>query len=435
VIAAGRHGTPEQNGRLSAAVGLLLLAVATTACGKKGPPLAPFSNLPAAVTSLTAKRVGAQVVFQFTVPTTNIDGRQPADLDRVDLYAHTTRPVLPGDYLKRGTIVGSVKVPRPAAASEGGASAPPPHPGVDQGAVATLVETPDFSAPQLEPPVPAPEIDVENRPLFPEGGGPLLSPRRATFAARYYVAVGVNRRGRPGPPSAVVEMPLVPPPAPPIDVTVTYTEKSLSVSWAPPALPLARPIQAPSPQEGALPSRPVTSAARSSGYNLYEVPPSTASADSTSAVPALRPLNASLLTSTGFEDSRIEFGAERCFVVRSQETLGTVTVESAASQTACVTPVDTFRPAPPRSVAAVASEGAISLIWEPNDEADLAGYLVLRGDAPGEKLQALTTAPLTDTTYRDTTVRSGVAYVYAVVAVDKANNISEQSDPIGERGR
>jgi fibronectin type 3 domain-containing protein len=115
--------------------------------------------------------------------------------------------------------------------------------------------------------------------------------------------------------------------------------------------------------------------------------------------------------------------------------MGSITVESAPSKTACVTPADTFAPAAPRSIAAVASEGAIGLIWEPNTEGDLAGYLVLRGEAPGEKLQALTPAPITETTYRDTTIKPGVAYVYAVVAIDKANNMSAQSDRITEKGR
>ena len=405
------------------------------ACGKKGAPLAPFSSLPAAITSLTAKRVGAQIVFQFTIPTRNVDGRQPADLDRIELYAHTMRLLQPADYLRRGTIIGSVKVRRRPAEGESVAPSPPLEVGVGQGAVATIVDTPDFAAPQSEPTTRPDEGDGEHGPLFPDGGGPLLSPRRAMLATRYYLAVGVNRRGRLGPPSPVIEVPLVPSPAPPVDLSVMYTEKSLVVSWAPPALSLARPIQDPSPQDGALPSRSVTSFAGSSGYNIYEVPPPTASADSTSAAPALKPLNAALMTSTRFEDSRIEFGAERCFAVRSQQTLGTVTLESAGSQTACVTPVDTFAPAPPRSLAAVASEGAISLIWEPNEEPDLTGYLVLRGEAPGEKLQALTNAPIPDTTYRDTTVRSGVAYVYAVVAVDKANNISAQSNRLPERAR
>ena len=51
---------------------------------------------------------------------------------------------------------------------------------------------------------------------------------------------------------------------------------------------------------------------------------------------------------------------------------------------------------------------------------DLDGYLVLRGDAPGDTLLPLTPQPIKDASYRDATVKPGVRYVYAVVAVDTA---------------
>ena len=82
-------------------------------------------------------------------------------------------------------------------------------------------------------------------------------------------------------------------------------------------------------------------------------------------------------------------------------------------------------------------EGAINLIWEPSTSADLAGYLVLRSDAPGEPLRAVTPAPLRETTYRDANVRPGVRYVYVVVAIDTARppNVSAQSNRVEETAR
>jgi hypothetical protein len=68
----------------------------------------------------------------------------------------------------------------------------------------------------------------------------------------------------------------------------------------------------------------------------------------------------------------------------------------------------------------VAGDGVMNLGWDANTERDLAGYLVLRGEAPGATLQALTPAPIRETTYKDTTVKPGVRYTYAVVAVDTA---------------
>ena len=139
-------------------------------------------------------------------------------------------------------------------------------------------------------------------------------------------------------------------------------------------------------------------------------------------------MNPAPLTETRFEDARMEFGVERCFHVRTRETLGTFVVESASSPVTCVTPVDTFAPAAPRKLFGVPSEGSINLLWEPNEEGDLGGYQVLRGEAAGDKLQPLTKTPITETTYRDTTVRAGTTYVYIVVAVDKAGNVSAQSN-------
>ena len=106
-------------------------------------------------------------------------------------------------------------------------------------------------------------------------------------------------------------------------------------------------------------------------------------------------------------------------------------IESAPSAPTCVTPVDTFPPAPPKSLALIAGGNGVSLLWEANTEADLGGYLVLRGEAPGDKLSPLTKAPITDTSFLDTTARRGRTYVYQVVAVDRSTppNQSAPSEP------
>ena len=94
-------------------------------------------------------------------------------------------------------------------------------------------------------------------------------------------------------------------------------------------------------------------------------------------------------------------------------------------------------PPAPSALVAVAGEGAISLIWEGVTAPDLAGYLVLRADAPDGTLAPLFDAPLRETTYRDTTARPGARYVYAVVAVDRATpgNRSALSNTVEERAR
>ena len=106
-----------------------------------------------------------------------------------------------------------------------------------------------------------------------------------------------------------------------------------------------------------------------------------------------------------------------------------------ASARTCSMLADTFAPAAPRSLAAIAGSGSINLIWDANTEADIAGYLVLRAEAPSDTLQPVTKEPVATATYRDETVRAGVRYAYAVVAVDRAGNRSPESNRTEETAR
>jgi fibronectin type 3 domain-containing protein len=113
-------------------------------------------------------------------------------------------------------------------------------------------------------------------------------------------------------------------------------------------------------------------------------------------------------------------------------------IEGLATPETCLTPVDTFPPAAPRQLAALPSGSAIDLIWEANDEPDLAGYHVLRADAPDARLQQLTTTPVTGTRFRDASVKQGVKYFYAVVAIDNRvpnPNVSAESNRVEEEPR
>ncbi len=73
----------------------------------------------------------------------------------------------------------------------------------------------------------------------------------------------------------------------------------------------------------------------------------------------------------------------------------------------------------------------------PGTEPDLAGYLVLRGEAPGDTLQPLTPAPIAATNFEDKTAKPGVRYAYAIVAVDRATppNQSAPSARVEETAR
>jgi hypothetical protein len=444
---------------------LAALAIAVfplwASCGKKGPPLAPLIRLPVAPSEVAASRAGDVVTVTFTVPNVNVSGVRPADIERVDLYAWTGPNVPPARIFKVATVVASVPVhdpPPPEDERESGAPPPPPPvgPGVDQGAAAHLVETLTADALQaVEVPPEKRRGHVREVKLTPPAVTSLSAP-----LSRHYVAVGVNHGGRRGRAPAAVSVPLWPAPAAPTGLTATVHETGTTVTWHPPAT-LRRPIQEPRPQvegtaqarnDGAssppvLPSRVIGWPSVSTGYHVYEIPrpgqqagatatPSPAAAGGTPAALPTR-LTGKPLSATTFTVEHVTFGVERCYAVCTIETIGTMSVESSASEPVCVKAADVFPPAAPKSLAAVASEGAISLIWEANSEPDLAGYLVMRGIAPGAPTDRLTPQPIRETTYRDTTVKPGTRYVYEIVAVDTATppNASAPSNRVQETAR
>jgi hypothetical protein len=216
---------------------------------------------------------------------------------------------------------------------------------------------------------------------------------------------------------------------------VTYDAKTIALTW-PDSADVPRPIQAP-PKEGELPSTPRGLRGVTGGYNVYEVP---SGRDDSPAVSGVEPgavakaLNDTPLETASFTGPQVEFGKERCFVVRTVRQQASGTIESESSPPGCVAPADTFPPETPRGLAAVASEGAISLIWEASPDADLAGYLIIRAEA-GAAARAITPEPIKETTFRDTTASRGMKYVYAVVAVDAAGNRSAPSNAVEETAR
>lgn len=441
--------------RLAAA---LLVCAAAVSCGKKGPPLPPLQRIPAQVADLTAQRFGNAHYVWLTVPSANVDGVTPADVARVELYAITAaRMPEPEEYgleefREIATLVASepVRRPRPPLPPPPeGEAAPPPlpeEPGLPQGGVLLYsemltgearlpVELPVFE--DLEP------EDDEEAPVS-RLSLPLVATAEGEAVRRFYFAVPVSPRGRYGPVSALATVPLGEtsraPSAPP---EVTWDESSLTISWQP--SPDARTAQVQPADGDLLPAQPVVPGTGATRYNVYEVTPEGDSVPGAApAVPPGKappppevptPLNAQVLSQLSFTLDEVGFGNERCFVVRPFDIVAGLGLDGRPSPAACVAPTDTFPPDAPQAVAAVASTGAISLIWEANDEADLDGYVVLRGAAPGDTLRALTPSPIVETTFRDDTVEAGVRYTYVVVAVDADGNVSQQSARVEETAR
>ena len=415
--------------RGSVFVALLLWSAGplVSACGRKGPPLPPLVRLPAAPADITADRRGAAVEVRFAVPAVNTDGTRPANIKRVEVYAITgAASGSDAELIKRATRIGSVDVKAPR---DPNVTIEPDEPsedvelegsGLDQGvrtgvedrlALAEIASGASTAGRdnRTAPPA-ATSADVDNAVTAADKGVPGAATRPMTAPlTRTYFGVGVTTRGRLGPLSKRVAIPLGPAPPAPAAPTVTYTETTIVVSWA-----------APSPSAGdQVEGLPATLA-----YNVYEeLPPGSAAPSGRS--PSDTPLNGKPVAALQFVDKRIEWGAERCYGIRMVEARDRMTAESDLSPTTCKKLVDTFPPSPPTGLQAVASEGAISLIWDANNEPDLAGYLVLRGET-AKTLTAITREPIAVPHFEDS-VEPGRQYVYAVEAVDKAGNVSSPS--------
>jgi hypothetical protein len=414
------------------AAGLLAALVASaqlSSCGRAGPPLPPLVRLPAPPTEVVAERRGSSVDIRLVVPSANTDGTRPANVERVDVYGLTAPAGVTDDQiLKLGAKIGTVKVkaPRdPNATVEpddpAGDAEPAVGSGLDQGATAALTEA---LTPAAMRPV---DLSKTARPSSArtDTARPLTGPP-AGVLSRVYAGVGISTRGRHGPVSRHVAVPLVPAPQPAAAPDVDYNETAITVMWTP--SPEAPTAQAPASGD-VLPARLIGVSVPTTTYNVYDVKPDLKPGPS--QVPREQEhqevrLTTQPVTEARFVDSRLEWGVERCYAVRVARTFDGLTVQSDASPPRCVTPVDTFPPKPPTGLQAIASEGAISLIWEPNTEKDLAGYVVLRASPPSSTMAPVTPAPIQTTTLRDT-VQPGVRYVYAVQAVDKAGNTSAPS--------
>jgi hypothetical protein len=369
-------------------------ALAVGACGKRGNPLPPLRPVPARIADLAALRIDDRVELTFTVPNANADQTTPVAIDRVAIFAMTSAAgavpppataILGTDDNLRATL--TIRTPDETKAETGAASGP----------------SRPAAAPN-PPPVPAAPAADEGKTAAAPGAratlvDPLGTPRAGGPASITYAAVGVTAggRGRKGPASNTVTVPLGDPPTAPTGLAATSNETTLTVTW---------------------------DAASAASVLLYE-PATSSAADPTAGPHLVTPAP----ISRPYTEA-VEFGRERCFVARAIRTTGAAAVASAPTAPVCTTAVDRYPPPAPEHLQAIQDGAAITLNWSAVDASDLAGYIILRGDAQGAAMQPLMRQPIAATTFVDTAVEPGATYTYSVYAVDRAAvpNVSQQSN-------
>lgn len=192
-------------------------------------------------------------------------------------------------------------------------------------------------------------------------------------------------------------------PAPPLELSVEVNKDKILVTW-----------------KAAEKSEEQTAQADAKGYNVFR----------SSGEERPQKLNALPLTGTSYEDKGFSFGARYRYFIRATASESPPFLESADSADFEILAADTFPPAPPQGLSAIAGENRVSLSWDPNQEPDLAGYKVWRKKRSETEYQLLTPELLEENSYADSSLEKNVLYDYTVTAFDISENQSKEAQKV-----
>ena len=346
----------------------LAFVLALIGCGTPGAPMPPSLKLPDPVTNLAAVRTGNQVSLTWTMPKKNTD----------KLLLKSNVPA------------------RVCRKEEAGACTPvPANLQFAPGAAAAFAETlPDALA--------------------------AGSPRALT----YYVEL-TNHNGRSAGLSNGAVVLAGEAPAPLANLTAEVRKDGIALRWTPDS-----PAMQPSARAAVRFQRKLLT------------PQSEAQPKPQNGIlaPAPEPLERNLLVESSALgralDKEIRFGEtyEYCAQRVARVTVDGQTFELAGPVSAPVRveALDIFPPETPAGLAAVftadAGTGtAIDLSWQPNTEADLAGYAVYRREGAGNWQRISPAQPVVGPAFHDAQVQLGHAYRYAVTAIGQRGHESARS--------
>jgi hypothetical protein len=354
----------------------MAVATAFTGCGTPGAPLPPSLKLPDPVTNLSAVRTGDQVALSWTMSRKNTD-----------------------KLLIKGNI--PVHVCRSEAS------------GACQHVTANLSFAPNAKA-----------TFTERLPAALASG----APRPLT----YFVEL-LSPHGRSAGPSNGAHILAGEAPSPVTGLSALLRKDGVVLRWnsvsaASPniVVRLQRKLLTPQPQAG-------FGATQNSQQGLL--------------APPKEPVEQNLLVDSPGQrdrtiDKTIHFGKTYEYRVQrvARVTIDGQAVELAGplSEPIRVEAIDTFPPAVPTGLAAVATAAdsaaaaSIDLSWQPDTEADLAGYAVYRreGDGPWQRISP--PQPLVGPGFHDPQVQPGHTYRYAVTAIDQLGHESARSEEAKE---
>lgn len=345
---------------------LALLAVTLTACGKKGPPVAPERRLPAAPADVRAVIDERAIVVTWTNPGTRFDGTPLKDLTAVKLFRREDSdgaPLKPA-MLSSGRIVGYDEI-------------------------ATI------------------RLDAPVAPATVSGRAVQWVDRQGlVFGHRYvYAVTAIDSLGRSSPPSERQPVTFLAAPKAPGNVRAVPADRRVTLTWE-------------------RPTEFVDDAPAAAGELRYVVLRGSGSEG------GLAPITPQPIAETSYTDSGLDNDTDYRYAVRAVRVDARATATGPATAAVTATPALTTPPGPPRDLVAIPSAGAVRLAWRASPEPNVAQYAVYRAMGTGAFVRIGTVlAGITTFVDRDVRVGTTYRYaVTAIDNVRRPNESARSSE-------
>lgn len=371
------------------------LVVPLVFCGKRGDPRPPVPIIPQATTDLVVAQRAGQMILTWSYPALTTAGRSLTDVRRILIYRYVEELPVPAGGIDADAAVpvDDPSTPRPVALF----AKIPTIPQAQFAKLSNRIES--IEKANLASATAGAKLIYADAPPFQSRDG---RPVRITYAV---ATEGEDARGEFSNLAIIVPLPVA---APPKSVTATPKAEGVTLTWAKPTTSVTQ-------------DPPIIA-----GYNIYRSAPGEPVNEFST------PVNNGLVTETNFTDTP-PYGDHE-YRVTAVAHAGPPLLQSDLSLPTTATFRDLVPPPAPASLTPLIETGAVRLIWPPVEAADLAGYKLYRseGVGHGEKIRDIGTIPLeggrifTDTGFTDSRADLGIAYRYAVTAIDKSNNESER---------
>ncbi len=374
-----------------------LLVLSVAACGKRGDPRPPVPVIPAATSDLVVTQRADRVLLSWSYPALTTAGRTLPEVRRISIYRYEeSLPVAPGGRDPKTLMPGDVDPTeaQPVVMF----SRIPTVPQAQFVKLSTRVES--IEGANLADATAGARLLYHDTPPFRSADG---RPVRLTYAV---VTEGEEARSQFSNLAVIVPLAVGFPPA---GLTATAKAEGVTLTWTTPQQAV-----------GGIGAPIVT------GYNVYRTAPGTVPGELDA------PTNTGPVTRTTYTDAPA-YG-EHEYRVAAVAATGPPLVQSDLSAPATVTFRDLVAPPAPATITPLVEPNAIRLLWDAVDAPDLAGYRIYRTEGTGHGTSIrevgtinLVQVPIKETSWVNTPVSLGLAFRYAVTAVDQAGNESART--------